>query len=142
MTREEIQSILPHREAMLLIDEAVLENGIARGKYTVRGDEWFLDGHFPGNPIVPGVILCEIMAQSACVLLVEGITDGSIPYFTGLSTVRFKNPVRPGDTIETECQIKKSKPPFYFASGQASVGGKMCVKAEFSFAIISEEINT
>ena len=136
MNRDAIMSILPHRGNMLLLDEAVLVDGKARGKYTVRGDEWFLDGHFPGNPVVPGVILCEILAQSACVLLDGAIPAGSTPFFTGISNARFKSPVKPGDTIETECELSKSKPPFYFASGQAKVGGKLCVKAEFSFAIV------
>ena len=135
LNREDIMAILPHRGAMLLIDEAMLDNGKAIGKYTIRGDEWFLDGHFPGNPIVPGVILCEILAQSACVLLKEEIPLGAIPYFAGISSVRFRNPVKPGDTIETECIITKSKAPFYFASGEGKVKGIQCVKAEFSFAI-------
>ena len=137
MDKVEITSILPHRGNMLLIDEAALENGKARGKYTVRGDEWFLDGHFPGNPIVPGVILCEILAQSACVLLEAEVAGGATPFFTGISSARFKSPVRPGDSIETECEITKSKPPFYFASGELRVGGKLCLKAEFSFALQS-----
>ena len=136
MNRDEIMSVLPHRGNMLLIDEAESGGGIARGKYTVRGDEWFLDGHFPGNPVVPGVILCEIMAQSACVLIGGDITDGATPYFTGITSARFKAPVKPGDVIETECVITKSKPPFYFASGELRTGGKLCLKAEFSFAIV------
>ena len=138
MNRDEIMNILPHRDSMLLIDEAVLEDGKAKGKYTVRGDEWFLDGHFPGNPVVPGVILCEILAQSACVLLCDEIGDGTTPFFTGLDSVRFKTTVKPGDTIETQCTITKSKPPFYFASGTAEVNGRLCVKAEFSFAILGD----
>ena len=136
MNREEIMAVLPHRGSMLLIDEAVVAGGKAHGKYTVRGDEWFLQGHFPGNPVVPGVILCEILAQSACALLEGKITRGDTPYFTGITSARFKTPVRPGAVIETECAITKSKPPFYFASGRASVGGKVCLKAEFSFAIL------
>jgi len=136
MNKEDIMSILPHRGNMLLIDEAVSENGVSHGKYTIRGDEWFLDGHFPGNPIVPGVILCEILAQSACVLLQGEIETGMTPYFTGITSARFKTPVTPGDTVETECQIVKSKPPFYFASGKLNAGGKLCLKADFSFALI------
>ena len=136
MDRDEIKSILPHRGNMLLIEEAVLDGGKARGKYTVRGDEWFLDGHFPGNPVVPGVILCEILAQSACVLLCSEDTQGATPYFTGLSSAKFKHPVKPGDIVETECAITKSKPPFYFATGDLRVGGKLCAKADFSFALV------
>jgi len=136
MIKEQIMTILPHRGAMLLIDEVALIDGKARGKYTVRGSEWFLDGHFPENPVVPGVVLCEILAQSACILLEGEITSGATPYFSGISSARFKLPVKPGDTIETECVITKSRPPFYFASGQACVDGKQCLKAEFSFVIV------
>ena len=136
MNQEEIQAILPHRDDMLLIEEAFLKDGKACAKYHFRGDEWFFRGHFPGSPVVPGVILCEILAQSAAVLLGGGETKDMIPYFTGLDNVRFKNPVHPGDTIETECVITKAKPPFYFAQGQGTVAGKLCVKAEYSFALI------
>jgi len=139
MDKEAIMQILPHRGNMLLVEEATLEDGKAHGKYTVRGDEWFLDGHFPGNPIVPGVILCEILAQSTCVLLKDEITTGATPYFTGITSARFKSPVKPGDTIETQCVITKSKPPFYFASGELKVDGKLCLKAEFSFALVPSE---
>jgi len=135
MNRNEIMTILPHRDGMLLVDEAQIVDGRAIGKYSVRGDEWFLDGHFPGNPIVPGVVLCEILAQSSCVLLSEEIEEGVTPYFTGITSARFRTPVKPGDTVETECVITKKKPPFYFASGELRVGGKLCLKAEFSFVL-------
>jgi 3-hydroxyacyl-[acyl-carrier-protein] dehydratase len=130
-------AILPHRDNMLLVEEAAVEDGRAKGKYHVRGDEWFLQGHFPGNPVVPGVILCEMLAQSACVLLAD-VAQGKTPFYTGLNNVKFKTPVKPGDTFETECVITKSKPPFYFAEGQGTVNGKLCVKAEFSFALMKQ----
>ena len=136
MEREEIKEILPHRDNMLLLDEVKSENGTAIGRYTVRGDEFFLKEHFPGNHIVPGVILCEILAQSACILLKDEITGGKFPVYTGMDRVRFREQVRPGDTIETRCSIKKAKGPFYFAEGTARVGGKVCMSAEFSFAIV------
>ncbi len=135
MNREEIMKILPHRDAMLLLDDAERQGELAIGHYTVRGDEFFLQGHFPGNPIVPGVILCEIMAQSACVLLQDRMREGDLPVYTGLNAVKFRSPVKPGDTIETKCRIKRAKHPFYFAEGTASVGERLCVSAEFSFAI-------
>lgn len=135
MNREEIMTILPHRDNMLLVDDVTEEEGTAVGHYHVRGDEFFLKGHFPGNPIVPGVILCEILAQSACILLKGKITDGKLPVYTGLNNVKFRSPVKPGDTVETRCRIKRAKHPFYFAEGTVTVAGRLCVSAEFSFAI-------
>lgn len=136
MDREEIMKILPHRDNMLLIDEVVLNGGVANGSYRVRGDEWFLNGHFPGDPVVPGVILCEILAQSACLLLDEEVRGLVTPFFAGITSAKFKAPVKPGDTVETECSITRSKPPFYFTTGKLCVGGKLCLKAEFSFAML------
>lgn len=138
LNKKEIMEILPHRDNMLLVDEAELLDGKAHGKYHVTGDEWFLKGHFPGNPVVPGVILCEILAQSACVLIAED-NQGGTPFFTGIDNVKFKTPVRPGDTIETECVLVKKKPPFYFAEGQGYVNGKLALKASFSFALVKSE---
>ena len=135
MDREEIMQILPHRADMLLVDSVTEENGEALGQYHVRGDEFFLRGHFPGNPIVPGVILCEILAQSACILLKDQMTDGRLPVYTGLNNVKFRSPVKPGDTIGTRCRIKRARHPFYFAEGTVTVDGRLCVSAEFSFAI-------
>ena len=138
MNREDIMKILPHREHMLLLDEVEEEDGVAIGHYKVRGDEFFLKGHFPGNPIVPGVILCEILAQSACILLQEAMDEGKLPVYTGLNNVKFRSPVKPGDKIETQFFIKRSKNPFYFAEGTVTVDEKICVSAEFSFAVMGE----
>lgn len=135
MNQEEIKKILPHRDAMLLIDEAEVVDGAAHGRKEIRDDEWFLKGHFPDAPIVPGVILCEILAQSTCVLLNDKISGESLPVFTGLNKVKFRNPVKPGDVFETKCEIIKEKSPFYFAKGKGYVDGRLCVSAEFSFAV-------
>lgn len=139
MNQEQIMEILPHRDAMLLIDEAECVDGKAFGKKMITGDEWFLKGHFPGNPVVPGVILCEILAQSTCVCLSGTLEKGKLPFFAGLDKVKFRNPVKPGDLFETECEITRSRPPFYFAKGTGRVNGKICVTAEFSFAIMDSK---
>ncbi|MCI8375091.1 MAG: beta-hydroxyacyl-ACP dehydratase [Lachnospiraceae bacterium] len=138
MNREELKRILPHRDAMLLLDDVREQEGTAVGHYTVRGDEFFLKGHFPGNPIVPGVILCEILAQSACVLMEQALAEGKLPVYTGLNNVKFRSPVRPGDTVETRCRIKRAKHPFYFAEGTLTVENRLCVSGEFSFAVTGE----
>ncbi len=137
MNKDEIKKILPHREPMLLIDEAGLNGTTATGRYTVRGDEFFLTGHFPGNPVVPGVILCEMMAQAACLLIDRG--EGKFtPYFTGMNNIKFKKKVLPGDTIEFSNEMIRKVGAFYFTKGEGRVRGELAVTGELSFAIMKE----
>ena len=82
MNQEDIMQILPHRAPMLLVEQVEQQDGWAVGHYHVRGDEFFLQGHFPGNPVVPGVILCEMLAQSACVLMKDQMVPGKLPVYT------------------------------------------------------------
>ncbi len=139
MLREEIKNILPHREPMLLVDEVNLnEDGSATGYYKVRGDEFFLQGHFPGNPIVPGVIQCEMMAQSACIMFADRMTEGVIPVYTGLDKVRFRGMVKPGDTIRIDTKLLRASHPMYLLHGELSVDGKKCMSGDFSFVMTGE----
>ncbi len=135
MNREALKQIMPHREPMLLVDEAaVVAEGQSEGHYTVRGDEYFLQGHFPENPIVPGVILCEMAAQSAVVLFAD-VVAGKTPVFTGMKEVKFRHSVYPGDTVTFRCRLVRQKLPFCFLTAEAWVGETLCMSGEFSFAV-------
>ncbi len=141
MTKEEIKNILPHGERMLLVDEVDLnEDGSATGYYKVKGDEFFLQGHFPGNPIVPGVIQCEMMAQSACIMFADKMKEGDVlPVYTGLDKIRFRGMIRPGDLIRIDTRLIKSMHPMYVLHGELTVDGKKCMSGDFSFAIVEEK---
>ena len=138
MNKEEIKKLLPHREPMLLLEEVdINEQGEAVGKYTVKGDEFFLQGHFPGNPIVPGVIQCEMIAQTA-VALIPDVHD-SLPMYTGLNNVKFQTPLLPGDTAVMTVSLTARRGIFCFAKGKLEANGKLCTSAEFSFAIVPKK---
>lgn len=139
MDREAIEKILPHRDAMLLLDQVEQVDETAVGVYHVRGDEWFLQGHFPNHPVMPGVIQCEILAQATCILMKDVLQENQLPLYTGLNKVRFRSSVVPGDEFVAKCQITRAKPPFYFAEGKGYVGDRLCVEASFSFAIVENK---
>ncbi len=136
MTKEQIKEILLHREPMLLVDEIhENEDGTVTGEYTVRGDEFFLKGHFPDNPIVPGVILCEMAAQCSCLLVGEEL-KGKVAVYAGMNKVKFKSLVRPGDTVKFTCAKLKSFGVFQFMKAEGYVGDRVALTGEFSFALL------
>lgn len=136
MNREEIKNYIPHREPMLLVDEMEIDaDGVCHSKYLVKEDEFFCQGHFPGNPIVPGVIQCEIMAQS-CALLVKDDIQGKTTLYTGIDKVRFKNPVRPGDLVEVTAKLICKRGAMVFCEAVLKVGNNLCCKGELSFALV------
>jgi len=135
MTRDELKKYLPHREPMLLIDEIDIdEDGVCHAKYRIKEDEFFCKGHFPGNPIVPGVIQCEIMAQS-CALLVKDEIQGRTTLYTGIDNVRFKHIVKPGDLCEVTARLKSKRGTMFFCEAVLTVGGLLCCKGDLSFAL-------
>ena len=138
MNRDEIRQLLPHREPMLLVDEMDMTENAAHGRYTVRGDEWFLQGHFPGNPVVPGVVLCEMIGQNCAVLIGEKLL-GKTPFFTGMNKVRFRHTARPGDTLELMASIKRQNGPFYVTEGRALIGDQVVAEGEFTFALLAND---
>lgn len=121
---------------MLLVDEIEIDaEGVAHGKYRIKDDEFFCRGHFPGNPIVPGVIQCEIMAQS-CALLVKDEIQGKTTLYSGINNVRFKNVVRPGDLCEITARLTNRRGQLFFCEANLKVDGKLCCKGELSFALV------
>src|SRR5881275_2528346 len=136
--REEIEAILPHRDPFLLIDEVVeLEPGervVAREK--VRPGEGYLKGHFPGRPVMPGVLIVEAMAQTVAVaVLSEEENRGKIAFFGGIDDVRFKRIVEPGDEIELECRLERVRGPIGKGKATAKVDGKLAARGTLTFAV-------
>ena len=136
MDREAIRQFLPHREPMLLIDNAFVdEEGVCHASYRVPDDAFFCQGHFPGNPIVPGVILCEIMAQSCGVLLQEVLRDHLLLY-RGLDDVKFRGTVRPGDLCEITARLLDQKGSLHTCEAVLSVAGKKCCQGKITLAAV------
>jgi 3-hydroxyacyl-[acyl-carrier-protein] dehydratase len=136
--RTEIEAILPHREPFLLIDEVLeLEPGrkvVARK--TVREDEWYLAGHFPGRPVMPGVLIVEAMAQTGAVaVLSEEENRGKLALFAGIDNVRFKRIVEPGDELELTCELERVRGPIGRGAATARVDGGLAARGTLTFAL-------
>src|SRR5512132_3543729 len=137
-SRAEIEEILPHRDPFLLIDEVVeLEPGhrvVARKR--VRPDEWYLSGHFPGRPIMPGVLIVEAMAQTGAVaVLADEANRGKLALFAGIDDVRFKRIVEPGDELELICELERVRGPIGRGKATATVDGELAARGTLTFAV-------
>jgi 3-hydroxyacyl-[acyl-carrier-protein] dehydratase len=134
--RAEIESILPHRDPFLLIDEVVeLEEGkrVVARKTVTEAD---CAGHFPGNPIMPGVKMVEALAQTGAVaVLSEEENRGRIALFAGIDDVRFKRIVRPGEVLTLECDLETVRGPVGKGKVRATVDGKLAVRGTLTFAL-------
>lgn len=137
-TAKEIMEILPHRYPFLLIDTIEeLEPGVrAVGKKCVSMNEPYFQGHFPGNPVMPGVLIIEALAQvGAVAILSQPEWKGRTAYFAGMDGVKFKQKVVPGDILTLEMEIIKVKGPLGVGKAVATVDGKVAARGELTFAI-------
>jgi len=136
--RREIETIIPHREPFLLLDEVVvLEPGVrVVARKRVRDDEWYLAGHFPGRPIMPGVLMVEALAQAGAVaVLSEPENQGKLALFAGIDDLRFKRIVVPGDELELICELEKVRGPIGRGRATATVAGELAVRGTLTFAV-------
>jgi len=138
LDRAAIEAILPHREPFLMIDEVLeLEPGervVARKR--VREDEWYLRGHFPGRPVMPGVLIVEAMAQTGAVaVLSEAENRGRLALFAGIDDTRFKRIVEPGDELELECTLEQVRGPVGKGRARATVDGQLAARGTLTFAV-------
>ena len=139
LNKEEIKNIIPQREPFLMIDEVEEyipgESCIAYKE--VREDEYYFKGHFPGNPIMPGVLMVEALAQTGAVAILSMEENkGKNALFGGIDKLKFKKQVVPGNTLKLEVKIIKRKGPIGIGEALATVDGKVAVKGELTFAIV------
>ena len=138
LTTKEIMEIIPHRHPFLLIDtiEELVPGLRAVGKKCVPFDEPYFAGHFPGEPVMPGVLIIEALAQTGAVaILSQPEWKGKTAYFAGINKAKFKQKVVPGDTLVLETEIIKVKGPIGVGQATAKVNGKLACSAELTFAI-------
>lgn len=135
MSLDVIKAAIPHREPFLLLDE-IVEQGdariVCRKRFT--GDEFWYAGHYPDFPLTPGVILCEAAMQAGAVLLskIAPPTPGSVPVATRANNVKFRNMVRPGDTIEITAELVERMADAFFLNAKVTVDGKTAVTLDFA----------
>lgn len=135
---KEIQEIIPHRYPFLLVDcvEELEPGNRAVGYKCVTYDEPFFQGHFPQEPVMPGVLILEALAQvGACAILSLEENKGKIAYFGGIDKAKFKHKVIPGMRLRLECEIIKRKGPVGVGKATATVDGKVAASAELTFMI-------
>lgn len=138
MGTKEIMEVIPHRQPFLLIDtiEELEPGKRAVGCKCVTFNEPFFAGHFPGEPVMPGVLIVEALAQTGAVaILSQPDFKGKTAYFGAINNARFKQKVVPGDVLELELEIIKQKGPVGIGSAKATVNGKLAVSAELTFVI-------
>ncbi|MBJ7247809.1 MAG: 3-hydroxyacyl-ACP dehydratase FabZ [Thermoleophilia bacterium] len=141
LDRDAIQAIIPHRDPFLFVDEIVeLEPGVrAHGRWIITGDEWFLQGHFPGNPIVPGVVMVEASAQVAAICaLTHPDHQGKFGVFAGIDDVRFRRIVRPGDVLDMVIDVDRLRGRIGRVRATVTVGDEPAVEGVLTFGLLSE----
>lgn len=138
MNREQIMAVLPHRDPFLMVDEVLELDDKERClavKY-VRPEEYYFKGHFPEYPVMPGVLILEMMAQVGAIALLRiPEFQGKIGFFTGANNVKWRRQVRPGETLTVETKLTKIRGPFVFGEAKAWVDGQLACEAEISFAV-------
>lgn len=138
MEKEELMQWMPHRDPMLLVDRSEQVEGGVVSEYTVPEDPYYTRGHFPGNPIVPGVILCEIMAQGSVLLFYELLAT-KLALYAGMDKVRFKHSVHPGDKIIVHSHIVNTRGMFISVQAEATVNDKLCASGLLSFMLVDKD---